>query len=33
MKLKKYDKIIAVIALFLILAMVLGSVAGSFLSL
>lgn len=32
MRLKKYNKAIASIALVLILAMVLGSVAGSFLS-
>ncbi len=32
MKLKKYNKAIATVALVLIVAMVLGSVAGSFLS-
>lgn len=32
MNFKKYDKVIAVIALVLIFAMVMGSVAGSFLS-
>ena len=32
MHLKKYSKILATIALLLILAMVLGSVAGSFLA-
>lgn len=32
MKLRKYDKLFAVLALVLIFSMVIGSIAGSFLS-